>query len=472
MSDLDLLYRPATELAAAIRAKEISPVEITDAVLARVEALQPTLNAFITITAEAARDAAKTAEAAVMKGDPLGPLHGVPYTVKDLTFTAGVRTTMGSFVHADFVPTEDAVPVARLKAAGGILIGKTTTPEYGHGPITQSPLFGVTPSPWDADVTCGGSSGGGAVAVATGMGPVALGTDGGGSVRIPASCCGIVGLKATLGAIPHIHAPDTFGNNSFIGPMTRTVADAALMFDVIGGPDPGDAFALAEPPAFPALPAGGLDGVRIAWLPTAGDHLIDGDVKTATEETVALLADMGAAVETVEFDFRAEEELFLVVMQSGLRARLLPHVEEFQDRLSDALLRTIELGGRWSASDLFDVAIRRTKLFHRMQSLFADFDFLVSPTLSAPPMALDQDIYADVTIDNVTDGPIRGVWYPYTYPFNLTGHPALSVPSGWSEGGLPIGFQIVGPWYTENRMLELAARIEAARPWADRRPDV
>ncbi len=347
MSDLDLLYRPATELAAAIRSKEISPVEITDAVLARIEALQPTLNAFITITDEAARDAAKAAEAAVMKGDPLGPLHGVPYTVKDLTFTAGVRTTMGSFVHADFVPTEDAVPVARLKTAGGILIGKTTTPEYGHGPITRSPLFGATPSPWDAEVTCGGSSGGGAVAVATGMGPVALGTDGGGSVRIPASCCGIVGLKATLGAIPHIHAPDTFGNNSFIGPMTRTVADAQLMFDVIGGPDPGDAFALVEPPAFPALSADRLDGVRIAWLPTAGDHPIDSDVKTATEETVALLADMGATVEAVEFDFRAEEELFLIVMQSGLRARLLPHVEEYRDRLSAALLRTIELGGRW-----------------------------------------------------------------------------------------------------------------------------
>ena len=421
MSDLDLLYRPAVDLAAAIRAKEISPVEITDAVLARVEALQPTLNAFITITDDAARDAAKAAEAAIMKGGELGPLHGVPYTVKDLTFTAGVRTTMGSFVHADFVPTEDAVPVARMKAAGGILIGKTTTPEYGHGPITQSPLFGSTPSPWDADVTCGGSSGGAAVAVATGMGPLALGTDGGGSVRIPASCCGIVGLKATLGAIPHIHAPDTFGNNSFIGPMTRTVADAQLMFDVIGGPDAGDAFAFAEPPAFPALPAGGLDGVRIAWLPIAGDHPLDSDVKSATEETIALLADMGAAVETVEFDFRADEELFLVVMQSGLRARLLPHVEEYRDRLSDSLLKTIELGGRWSATDLFDVAIRRTRLFHRMQAVFADFDFLVSPTLSAPPMAVDLDIYADVTIDNVTDGPIRGVWYPYTYPFNLTG---------------------------------------------------
>jgi aspartyl-tRNA(Asn)/glutamyl-tRNA(Gln) amidotransferase subunit A len=472
MSETELLYRPAVDLAAAIRAKAASPVEVMDAVLARIEALQPKLNAFITVTGEAACDAAAAAEAAVMRGDDLGPLHGVPFSVKDLTFTAGVRTTMGSHIHADFVPTEDAVPVARLKAAGAILIGKTTTPEYGHGPITRSPLFGSTPSPWNPDLTCGGSSGGGAVAVATGMGPLALGTDGGGSVRIPAACCGIVGLKATLGAIPHIHAPDTFGNNSFIGPMTRTVADARLMFDVIGGPDAGDAFALGVPPEMPPLPGDGLDGVRIAWLPRAGDHPVDKDVRTATEETVALLADLGAAVETVEYDFRAEEELFLVVLQSAMKARLGMHVDEFRDRLSDSLLRTIELGDRWTAADLYDVAIRRTRLFHRLQEAFAAFDFMVSPTLSAPPMPADQDIYADVTIAGVTDGPIRGVWYPYTYPFNLTGHPALSVPCGWSDGGLPIGFQIVGPWYSETRILELAARLEEARPWAARRPPV
>jgi aspartyl-tRNA(Asn)/glutamyl-tRNA(Gln) amidotransferase subunit A len=472
MSDQDLLFTPATDLAAAIRSKNISPVEVMDAVLDRVHALQPSLNAFITITDETAQKQAKEAEAAVMAGGDLGPLHGVPFTVKDLTFTKGVRTTMGSFIHADFVPDEDAVPVARLKDAGAILIGKTTTPEYGHGPITQSPLFGVTPSPWDAERTCGGSSGGAGVAVATGMGPVALGTDGGGSVRIPASCCGLVGLKATLGAIPHIHALDTFGNNSFIGPMTRTVGDARLMFDVIGGPHAGDAFALAEPPVFQALPDGDLSGVRIAWLPKAGDHAVDGEVATSTAATVAALADMGAEVETVEIDLRAEEDLFLVVMQSGLRARLLPHVDEFKDRLSDALLKTIELGGRWSAADLFDVAIRRTRMFHDMQAVFEDFDFLVSPTLSAPPMAADLDIYSDITIDNVTDGPIRGVWYPFTYPFNLTGHPALSIPCGWTDGGLPMGFQIVGPWHAEGRMLDLAARIENVRPWADRRPPV
>ena len=472
MGETDILFRPATELARAIREKQLSPVELTDAVLDHIAALQPRLNAFITVTAEAAREAAREAERAVAKGDALGPLHGIPFSVKDLTFTEGVRTTMGSHIHADFVPTEDAVPVARLKRAGAILVGKTTTPEYGHKPMTEAPLFGRTLNPWNPDFTCGGSSGGSAVAVAAGMGPLALGTDGGGSVRIPASCCGIVGLKATLGAVPHIHAPDLFGNNSYIGPMSRTVADARLMFGVIAGPDGGDPYALAPPPKMPALPQSNLEGVRIGWLPRAGNRHIDAEVLAAAEKTARLLTDMGAAVETVAFDFAAEEDLFLVLMQSALKARLGKYVDQFEGRLGETLVRSIEAGAAWTAADLYDAAIRRAELFHRVQDAFAEQDFIVSPTLSAPPVPADQDVFANIVVDGAEVGPIRGAWYPYTYPFNLTGHPALTLPCGFTGAGLPIGFQIVGPWHAEARILELADRIEAARPWADRRPPV
>jgi aspartyl-tRNA(Asn)/glutamyl-tRNA(Gln) amidotransferase subunit A len=203
MTRSDLTDFSATELAASIRRKRVSPVELVDAVLARIDSSQASVNAFITVLYDAARAQAKAAEKAVMLGDDLGPLHGVPFSVKDLTYTAGVRTTMGSAIFENFVPTEDAVPVARLKHAGAILLGKTTTPEFGHKPLTDSPIFGVTRNPWDLSRTCGGSSGGAAAAIASGLGPLALGSDGGGSIRIPASCCGIVGLKATLGVVPH-----------------------------------------------------------------------------------------------------------------------------------------------------------------------------------------------------------------------------------------------------------------------------
>ena len=472
--DDDLLFRPATELAGLIRRRQVSPVELVEAVLARIEATRPTLNAFITVTADAARAEARAAERAVRDGaDGLGPLHGIPFSVKDLTYTAGVRPTMGSPIFERFVPDEDAVPVARLKRAGAILVGKTTTPEFGHKPLTNGPLFGHTRNPWDPGRTPGGSSGGAAGAVAAGMGPLALGTDGGGSVRIPAACCGIVGLKATLGRIPHVHAPDTFGNNSYIGPMTRTVADNRLMFDVIEGPDPRDAHAIGRFEDAPGLaPGDRLDGVRIGWLPRVGNPLVDPGTLALAEETVRLLEGMGATVEAVERDFAGLEETFLVLLQSSLSARLARHLPEFGERIDRTLRITIERGTRRTGDEVQQAAQIRTRLFRQAQRDFERFDFLASPTLSAPALPLGQDPFEPVVIDGREAGQIRGAWSPYTWPFNLTGHPAITIPCGWTAGGLPVGFQIVGPWHGERRILDLAARIEAARPWAERRPPV
>src|ERR1043166_5659274 len=285
----DFAYTSAAELAALIARRAVSPVEAVDVVLDRIEKTQPTLNAFITVCAEEARAAAKKAEAAVMRGDALGALHGVPFAVKDLVNTAGVRTTFGSWALADNVPSADSPAVARLKAAAAILVGKTTTPEFGHKCFTEAPLFGRTANPWNLSRTPGGSSGGAAAAVAAGLAPMGSGTDGGGSSRIPAACCAIVGFKQTLGLVPHDLTPDGFGNQSHITPMTRTVMDSALMLQAMAGPDRRDphSLGLAVPDFVAAArPDGDLKGMRIAWRPLLGNNLLARDVRESCENAL------------------------------------------------------------------------------------------------------------------------------------------------------------------------------------------
>jgi aspartyl-tRNA(Asn)/glutamyl-tRNA(Gln) amidotransferase subunit A len=462
--DRDLIQADALTLARRIRAKEISPVAVVDAVLGRIEALQPTVNAFITVTADEARDAARRAEAAVMAGERLGPLHGVPFSVKDLLFTKAVRTTMGSWIFADQVPGEDAVPVRRLREAGAILIGKTTTPEFGHKPLTDSPLFGATRNPWNLSRTAGGSSGGAAAAVVSGQGPLALGTDGGGSVRLPAACCGIVGLKPTLGRVPHVHQADLFSSTSYIGPMARTVAETAACFDAIVGVDPGDPYSRPEPPDDPREAA--VRGLRLGWLPRVGNRLVDPEVLAAGEAAVRHLEGQGAHVEVVDEDVAAFERTFLIGLQAGLAARVGPHMAKFGDKVAPSLRESIERGARWTAVDWVNALGQRTAMYRRVGALLQRFDFLLSPALSRPALAVDHDAFEPITIAGETAGSIRAAWYPYLWPFNLSGHPAVSLPCGWSSDGLPIGLQIVGPWHADRRVLALAAHLERARPCA------
>src|SRR5829696_6008543 len=288
----DLAFTSAAELAAMIARRAVSPVEIVELVLDRIARHQPALNAFITVCADDARAAAREAEAAALRGDSLGPLHGVPFAVKDLIATAGLRTTSGSVALADNVPTADAPSVARLKGAGAILVGKTTTPEFGHKCFTDAPLFGRTANPWDTGRTCGGSSGG---AVAAGLPPIGVGTDGGGSSRIPAACCGLVGFKQTLGLVPHDLTPDGFGNQSHITPMTRTVMDTALMLRAMAGPHRCDPHALGLPtPDFVsgARAEGDLQGLRIAWRPLLGNAALAAEVRAACERALAAFEEL------------------------------------------------------------------------------------------------------------------------------------------------------------------------------------
>ena len=459
-----MIQTDALTLARRIRTKEISPVSVVEAVLQRIEALQPTVNAFVTVTADEAREAARRAEAAVMAGERLGPLHGVPFSVKDLLFTRGTRTTMGSLIFADQVPTEDAVPVRRLREAGAILIGKTTTPEFGHKPFTDSPLFGATRNPWDLSRTAGGSSGGAAAAVATGQGPLALGTDGGGSVRLPASCCGIVGLKPTLGRVPHVHQADLFSSTSYIGPMARTVAEATACFDVIVGFDPRDPYSRPEPSDDSREVT--VRGLRIGWLPRVGNHLVDPEVLGECEGVVGYLEGQGAHVETIEEDLSAFERTFLIGLQAGLAARVGPHMATFGDKVAPSLRESIERGAQWTAVDWVNALGQRTAMYRRAHGWLQRFDFLVSPTLSRPALPVDHDAFRPISIAGQVAGSIRGAWYPYLWPFNLSGHPAVSLPCGWSSDGLPIGLQIVGPWYGDRRVLALAGHLERERPCA------
>lgn len=454
----------ALTLARQIRTKEVSPVAVVEAVLQRIEALQPTVNAFITVTADEAREAARRAEAAVMAGDRLGPLHGVPFSVKDLLFTKGSRTTMGSRIFADQVTAEDAVPVRRLREAGAILIGKTTTPEFGHKPFTDSPLFGATRNPWDLSRTAGGSSGGAAAAVATGQGPLALGTDGGGSVRLPACCCGIVGLKPTLGRVPHVHQADLFSSTSYIGPMARTVAETTACFDVIVGFDARDPYSRPEP--IQDAREVSTRGLRIGWLPRVGNHLVDPEVLAECEGAVGYLEGQGAHVETIEEDLSGFERTFLIGLQAGLAARVGPHMAKFGEQVAPSLRESIERGAEWTAVDWVNALGQRTAMYRRVHGWLQRFDFLVSPTLSRPALPVDHDAFRPITIAGQVAGSIRGAWYPYLWPFNLSGHPAVSLPCGWSSDGLPIGLQIVGPWYADRRVLALAGHLERERPCA------
>src|SRR5438067_9697038 len=463
----DLAYTSAAELARLIAARKVSPVEAADAVLERIERAQPALNAFITVCSEAARAAAKEAEAAVMRGDTLGPLHGVPFAVKDLVNTADLRTTFGSVALADNVPAADSPAVARLKQAGAILVGKTTTPEFGHKCFTEAPLFGRTANPWDLSRTCGRSSGGAAAAVAAGLGPIGIGTDGGGSSRIPAACCGIVGFKQTLGLVPHDLTPDGFGNQSHITPMTRTVRDTALMLQAMAGPHPCDphALGLAAPDFVTAArPEGDLKGVRIAWRPLLGNTVLSREVRETCERALGAL---GAVVEPVNDDFASTEPIWLILTQSFWNARFRRYVAEFGPRMSETLLRQMDNGAGHSAVALQEAMFERTRVFREIQGWFGHCDIVATPTLSRTALPIDHDFFAAIEIDGRPTDTVRKAWYPYTLPFNLSGNPAVTLPCGRGADGLPIGLQLVGPHLGDARLLRAAALFETARPWAD-----
>ncbi|MBL8673279.1 MAG: amidase [Rhodospirillales bacterium] len=471
----ELWRLPADALRGMIVRKEVSPVEVTAAVLARADVAQAKLNCFVTLCHEEAMRAARAAEAAVMRGGALPPLLGVPYHVKDLVNTAGVRTTYGSLLHEHNVPAEDAVAAARMKAAGGILIGKTTTPEFGHKSLTDGPAFGRTANAWDRTRTAGGSSGGAAAAIAAGAAPIGIATDGGGSTRVPAACNGLVGLKQSNGVIPHSQVADAFGNHTYVTPLSRTVMDTALMLQAMAGEDASDPWSIGVPvPDFVAAarPEGDLRGRRVLWSMTLGNEVVARDVRVAVERSLRVLESLGATLEELREAPPSMYEAWQVINHGTWRARFADMVARHGNEMTPSLVRQVQQAADWTAEDYQKAMFTRAALFRWFQGKLAAFDHIVTPTLSRTALPIEQDLFDPIEIDGSVVGELRTSLFPYTMPFNITGHPAISLPCGFATDGLPIGLHVVGRFRDEPSLLRTAALYERADSHLDRWPDL
>jgi aspartyl-tRNA(Asn)/glutamyl-tRNA(Gln) amidotransferase subunit A len=462
-ADLAAAELTATELIAAYRAGELSPVEATEAALQRIRRHDPQVNAFCLVDADAALSSAKESEERWRRGEPAGSLDGVPISIKDILLTKGWPTLRGSRTVDPAGPWEvDGPHVARVREHGAVLLGKTTTPELGWKGVTDNPLTGVTRNPWDPTRTPGGSSGGSAAAVLCGMGPLSLGTDGGGSVRIPAGFTGTTALKPTYGRVPH-YPPSPFGTLAHVGPMTRTAADAALLLDVISGADPRDPWALA-----PASPAAaeldrGVAGLRIAVSTTLGYVDVHPEVAAAFQAAARVFADLGAHVEEADPGFTDPIEAFETLWFSGA-AKSTEHLGPQQRALMDpGLVAICEQGARYSALDYLSAMAVRNDLGTLMGEFHRRFDLLLTPTLPIPAFEAGREVPPGWPHERWT------TWTPFTYPFNMTQQPAASVPCGFAEG-LPVGLQIVGPRHADNLVLAAAHAFQQATDWHTRRP--
>jgi aspartyl-tRNA(Asn)/glutamyl-tRNA(Gln) amidotransferase subunit A len=470
-SGSDLCFTPATELVAMIRDRQVSPVEVVEALFSRMERINPLLNAYCTVTAEKARQEAKAAEQAVMRaarqpGHELGALHGVPCSIKDVTYTAGVRTTLGSKLYEQYIPTEDAPVVERLKAAGSIVVGKTCTPELGWKGVTDSPLFGITRNPWNRGVTPGGSSGGAAAAVAAGLGPLATGTDGAGSIRIPASFCGIVGHKPTFGLVPY-YPPSAAELVAHVGPLTRTVRDAALMLDVMSGRDDRDRHSLpAEEGSYLAACTEDIKGLRLAWSATLGNAPLDAEVRRIVEQAVRRFTDLGCVVEAASPAIADPAETIGMLFYCGVAGRIAAQPDGWRAVVDPGLVRIVDEYRPRTAYDLTQALAQRNALWDTIRPFFERFDLLLTPTMPLPAFPVGRDFPDTVAGQRRT----HLAWTPFTYPFNLTGQPAISLPCGWTSGGLPVGLQIIGRRLDDRTVLRAAAAFEAMAPWVGRRP--
>ena len=447
-------------------------MELTKIYLERIEEYNPILNAFLTVCYEAAISEAKFAESAVMRGEQLGLLHGLPIALKDLTQTQGIRTTRGSLIFENFVPRSDEPIVQRLRNSGAIIIGKTNTPEFGHRGTTENLLSPPCSNPWDISRTSGGSSGGSAVAVASGLAAIAQGDDGGGSIRIPASFCGVFGMKPSFGLVPRQYRSG--GGWNFIsqtGSLGRTVADAALLLQVMAGPHKEDPRTINKisPRFFDDL-SPDIDGSLIAWSPDLGNLPIHPAVRSLMSKSVHLMESSGAKLEELKEVVDTDNSLqtFKTIFMSDMLANLNPLLERHGDLMMPSLRFWLEEAKSWSVIRLAE-ALGGLEL-HRaqMDSIFEKYDLLLTPTVSVPAFPIEQ--WPDI-IDNT---PVDKLWAfnPFCYLFNLTGQPAASIPCGFTEDGLPIGLQIIGRRGEDLKVLQAAAVYESLNPWIDKRPQL
>jgi aspartyl-tRNA(Asn)/glutamyl-tRNA(Gln) amidotransferase subunit A len=458
-------FMTAMEMRRLIRAKQVSPVEIAESTLRRAEATQDSLNAFVTITPDLALDAARKAEATVMSGEDAGLLTGLPLSIKDLTAVKGVRFTSGSRTLADFIAPLDSPASERVKAHGAAIVGKTTTTEFGCKGSSDSPLTGQTRNPWNLGKTAGGSSAGAGASVAAGITPFALGTDGGGSIRIPSSLCGLFGIKAHFGRVPVFPTAAT-PTLAHVGPMARTVRDAALLLTAVSGFDARDpASVAADVPDYLGACDRDPKGLRVAWSPTLGYARPIQEVAEITESAARVFEQLGCKVELVEKVFDDPIDLWMAEFYAGVGTRLKKTLSEQREILDPAVAAVLDKALDQPIDEYYGRVFARYEFREKVRQFFEKFDLLMTPTLPVAAFNVGHDVPPELPGANIVS------WVAYTYPINLCGLPAASIPCGFTRANLPVGLHIVGKALREADIFSASAAFEQARPWADKKPE-
>ncbi|TAK25973.1 MAG: amidase [Chloroflexota bacterium] len=465
MPTSDLIYTPATELRRLLNERRVSAVELLDAVLARIDAIESRVGIFQTLDADGARTAALAADAAIQRGDSLGPLHGLPITIKDLEPTAGLRTTYGSRFFVDYVPAEDGAVAARVRGAGAIILGKSNTSHFGHKDMCDNLIGPPTRNPWNLSRTSGASSGGAGAAAASGVGPIAHGTDGAGSIRIPASLCGVFGFKPSFGLISTWPNTDFWAARTHAGPLARTVRDAAMFLNATAGPDRRDPLTFdSGTDDWIRVCDGGIRGLRVAWSATFGYAPLDPTVRAVVERAVGHFTDLGCTVEAVDPGWDDPAPFARVLWHASMAYRHGQRYRQQPEWFEPSMAEMVEDGLKLSAVDVGEAMMARSAFYERARTFLARYDLLLTPQM--PTVAWDVDGYPTVEGRDLTAIFDR---VPFTFPFNLTGWPAASVPCGFVDG-LPVGLQIVAPWRQDALCLRAAAAFEVSHPWAAARP--
>lgn len=472
MPDADLAFRPATEIRSMIAAKQISSVEITQIYLDRIDALDSQLNSYLTVTADLALETAKSADEAVARGDDLGSLHGVPISIKDLEMTEGIRTTSGSLIYKDRIGKYDSVVVQRVKEAGAVILGKTNTPEYGLLGHTQNRLGDHCRNPWNTERTTGGSSGGAGASVVAGLTALATGSDGGGSIRLPAGYCGIYGIKPTQGRVAYYLGPNADpAVNLFSqpGPMTRTVADSALLLQVLAGYDSRDPGALRDQPDdYMAATRRGVEGLKIGWSPDFGFAAVDHDVLRIAKDAVKTFEDIGCTVDELDLTLSAPFEQFWPLFTAVMYARAGNLLEEHREELTTYGLEAFETGKGVTGAAFVNALGHVDVLKAQFADVFEQYDLIVTPTSATTAFPVGNPL---AEIGGIAVDPFLG-YIQYTMPINMIGTTAASIPCGFDSDGLPVGLHIIGRPGAESTVFAASAAFEKARPWVQHRPPV
>lgn len=471
MTNNEICFTSATELTRLIRERQISAREVMAAHLEQIERVNPKVNAIVTqIPNEEAMNLASMADRAVAYGDELGPLHGLPIAHKDLVPTKGIRTTFGSPIHRDFVPDEDALIVERLKQAGALTIGKTNTPEFGAGSQTFNPVFGATLNPYDTSKTCGGSSGGAAVALACGMIPIADGSDTGGSLRNPANFNNVVGFRVSPGRVPAWPSRLLWWTLSTHGPMARNVEDVALLLSAIAGPDSRAPLSIEQPGEMFRQPLErDFAGVRVAWSPDLGGLPIDARVAAVLESQRHVFSDLGCEVDETTPDLSDADEIFLTLRAFNFALAYGDLLKTHRDLIKDTIIWNTEEGLKLTGPQVADAMSRQTDLYQRLHEFLETYEYLICPVNQVPPFDVNQPYPTEINgvkMENYI------TWMKSAYYISVTGLPAISVPCGFTPEGLPVGVQIVGRHHDDFGVLQLAYAFEQATQFGLRRPPV